>query len=201
MNANFVLKRLCLIGLLSAFPSLTQAAPPRGGHGSGGGAHSFSGGRAGGFGRPSGYAGRYAGANWHGRGNWHGHGNWHGDWHDHGDWHHHHRFSFGFFPYWYPGWGYYDYGYSYYYPYYPDYYPDNGYYDNGYYGNGYSGDSAESVGSLVQDALARRGYYAGQVDGVIGPGTRQSIRQFQRDNGLPVTGRISPELMRALKIG
>jgi hypothetical protein len=139
-----------------------------------------------------------------GRGDWkHANGTaWHR--HDNDDdngeheHHHHHRFSFGFFPYWYPSWGYYDYGYPYYSYGYPDYYyPDNGYYypDNGYY-SGQNGSANIQV--LVQEALARRGYYSGQVDGVIGPETRSAIREFQRDNGLSVTGRIDSELMRAL---
>jgi peptidoglycan hydrolase-like protein with peptidoglycan-binding domain len=54
---------------------------------------------------------------------------------------------------------------------------------------------------LVQGALAQRGYYDGQIDGVAGPGTRSAIREFQRDNGLPVTGRIDSQLVQALKNG
>ena len=54
---------------------------------------------------------------------------------------------------------------------------------------------------LVQGALAQRGYYDGQIDGVLGPGTRSAIREFQRDNGLPVTGRIDSQLVQALKNG
>jgi hypothetical protein len=144
------------------------------------------------------------------RGDWNGQGDWrHGNrtaWrrHDEGRDHEHHRhdrFSFGFFPYWYPGWGYYDYGYPYYAYDYPDYYyPDNGYYypDNGYYSDQ---NGSANVPALVQQSLARRGYYAGGVDGVIGPETRSAIREFQRDNGLPVTGRIDSQLMQALKLG
>jgi Putative peptidoglycan binding domain len=146
-----------------------------------------------------------------GRGDWkggrgdgkHGHGDWkHGHrtaWHrgdDDNDKHdyHHHRGYFGFSPYWYPSGGYYSYGYpNYSYDYYDYYYPENGY---------YSGQSeSASIRVLVQDALARRGYYPGQVDGVIGPETRSAIREFQRDNGLPVTGRINSHLIQALKIG
>jgi peptidoglycan hydrolase-like protein with peptidoglycan-binding domain len=51
---------------------------------------------------------------------------------------------------------------------------------------------------LVQGALARRGYYDGQIDGVAGPGTRSAIREFQHDNGLPVTGRIDSQLVQSL---
>ena len=209
MDRKHFLKRVLLIGLISALPAVVNAAPPGGGGHAGGG---FHGGSVGG-GRPA-YGGRgalgqagnlrgnryaYAGnANsWHGNGgSWHGRGDWrHGD----NDFHHHHRFSFGFFPYWYPGWGYYDWGY----PYYADYgydYPDYYYPDNGYY-SGQNGSSGASIEVLVQSALARRGYYEGQVDGVIGPGTRSAIREFQRDNGLPVTGRIDSQTVQALRKG
>jgi Putative peptidoglycan binding domain len=155
-------------------------------------------------------------ANWHGNnawrngnGDWNGHGNWrHGHetaWHRHNhdeehEHHHRDRFFFGFFPYWYPGWGYYDYGY-YGYPYYSDYsydYPD--YYYPDY--SSYSGrNGSASIQVLVQGSLARRGYYDGPVDGVVGSGTRSAIREFQRDNGLPVTGHIDSQLVQALQNG
>jgi hypothetical protein len=210
MDANSFLKRIALIALVTALPTFVSASSPGGGHSGGGssGGHSASGGHPafGGRGgpRPGGYMRNYryayAGNSWHGNaGSWHGRGDWR---HGHDDFHHHHRFSFGFFPYWYPGWGYYDYGYPYYPDYsydYPDYYyPDNGYSDNGYYSGG---NRSASIQMLVQDALARRGYYDGEVDGVVGSGTRSAIREFQRDNGLPVTGRIDSQLVQALKIG
>lgn len=50
----------------------------------------------------------------------------------------------------------------------------------------------------VQRALARRGYYHGAIDGVIGPGSRAAIRSFQASHGLAVTGEINPPLVRAL---
>jgi hypothetical protein len=126
----------------------------------------------------------------HGHGHWkHGHGTaWHRDEHHH----RHDRVSFGFFPYWYPSGGYYSYGYpDYSYDYYDYDYPDNDY-DSGQNGSA-------SIQVLVQESLARRGYYPGQIDGVIGPETRTAIREFQRDNGLPVTGRITPQLLQALR--
>lgn len=51
---------------------------------------------------------------------------------------------------------------------------------------------------LVQRRLNREGYWAGPVDGRAGPLTRQAIRQYQRDQGLAVTGRISPDLVARL---
>jgi len=115
-----------------------------------------------------------------------GHGNWgHGDWRHHGYYWHNNW-------YWYPGFtgiGIYDFGYPY------DYgdsynYPQPYYDDYGQYG----------VAADVQAALARRGYYRGMIDGVIGPQSRHAIEAFQADQGLPVTGQIDAGLLRALRI-
>ena len=40
----------------------------------------------------------------------------------------------------------------------------------------------------IQKALKKAGYYDGPVDGKVGPGTRDSIRAFQKDNGLTADG-------------
>jgi hypothetical protein len=197
MDANSLLKRIFLIGLISALPTFVNAGSPGGsGHSGGGssGGHSASGssgGHAASGGGRSVSGSRASASNVRRASVSTGQNNrWHG--HEEGDEEHHHRhFFFGLSPYWYPGWGgYYDYGY----PYYADYpynYPD---YPNGYNRN-------VSVEVFVQDALARRGYYEGRVDGVIGSETRSAIREFQHDNGLPVTGRINSQLMQALQTG
>lgn len=52
----------------------------------------------------------------------------------------------------------------------------------------------------VQRALRRSGYYYGDIDGDIGPESRAAIREYQRDRGLPVTGRIDGSLLRSLRI-
>ena len=52
----------------------------------------------------------------------------------------------------------------------------------------------------VQSELARRGYYRGPIDGVIGPSTRQAIRGLQEAKGLPMTGLVDPKVLRALKL-
>jgi peptidoglycan hydrolase-like protein with peptidoglycan-binding domain len=52
----------------------------------------------------------------------------------------------------------------------------------------------------VQAALSRRGYYDGPIDGVIGPDGMRAIRAFQEAQGLPATGRIEPNVLRALKL-
>lgn len=50
----------------------------------------------------------------------------------------------------------------------------------------------------VQRELARLGYYQGGVDGEVGPMTRNAVRAFQQDAGLPATGRIEPAVLTAL---
>ena len=50
----------------------------------------------------------------------------------------------------------------------------------------------------VQRELARLGYYTGGLDGQVGPLTRGAVEAFQRDAGLPPTGRIEPALVSEL---
>ena len=118
--------------------------------------------------------------------------------------HHQNRFFFGFdfvsfgFPWWYPWYL----PYPAYYPYYP-YYPYYGYpYDSSYSGSVQAFDYQywTNLAVSVQSELARRGYYQGPTDGVIGSDSSQAIRAFQEAQGLPVTGRIDPKLLRALGI-
>ncbi len=52
----------------------------------------------------------------------------------------------------------------------------------------------------VQQELARRGYDPGRIDGVLGAQTQSAIRDFQEDNGLPVTGEVSLELVNYLRL-
>ena len=40
----------------------------------------------------------------------------------------------------------------------------------------------------IQKALKKAGYYNGTVDGKVGPGTRDAIAAFQKDNGLKADG-------------
>ena len=51
----------------------------------------------------------------------------------------------------------------------------------------------------IQRALAARGYDPGGVDGAEGPRTRAAVRAYQKDAGLPQTGRASRELLDRLK--
>src|ERR1700741_2723079 len=52
----------------------------------------------------------------------------------------------------------------------------------------------------VQTKLTDDGYYHGQIDGVLGSGSLEAIRQFQSDHGLAVDGKIDPKLLDALGI-
>jgi hypothetical protein len=57
--------------------------------------------------------------------------------------------------------------------------------------------STEVIGA-VQHMLTELGYDAGRIDGMLGDKTRQAIRKFQNDNGLPQTGTASEELLELL---
>lgn len=51
---------------------------------------------------------------------------------------------------------------------------------------------------VVQKGLAELGYAPGPVDGTLGERTRQALMQFQRDRELPVTGKVTQEVLDAL---
>ena len=140
-------------------------------------------------------------------------GNWHRDWDRHrAHFDHGHVFVFtdGFW------WGLYPWDY---YPYdtygsYPsDYYGDPyGYNDYPYdsydyntqdpysYYNGYAGPAQSSNGvvSSVQSQLAKRGYYRGAIDGVLGDQTEAAIARYQEDNDLSVTGVVTAATLQSL---
>jgi hypothetical protein len=132
-------------------------------------------------------------------------------------------FYFGGVPYFFPfddfafGFGYpayaYDYGY-------PGAYGDAAYGDGPYgpgpYGPGPGGpdgngayqgkitDESEggrngpSLPAIVQQQLAKRGYYKGAIDGQFGPASRSALSRFQHKNGLQETGRIDEPTLMAL---
>lgn len=107
--------------------------------------------------------------------------------------HHRHRSNvfFGI------GLGYPYYGYGY--PYYGSYPYGYGYYTRPraviYSDRGLTDDATVAA---VQRRLARGGYYRGAIDGVIGNGTRSAIAAYERNNGLPVDGRIDRQLLATL---
>ena len=83
---------------------------------------------------------------------------------------------------WFPAWGYFP----------GAYYP----YDGPIYG--YNGLTPDQVVVNVQLQLQRDGYYAGPIDGVLGPMTRHSIAAFQADHGLAVTAAIDQTTVSTL---
>ena len=111
-------------------------------------------------------------------------------WHDRNWWHSHHNrivFVFGapYFwsaGYWYPAWGYYP----------------NAYYawDGPIYA--YNDLPPDQVIANVQAALQEQGYYRGEVDGLLGPLTREAIAGYQRDRGLYETAAIDEPTLESL---
>jgi hypothetical protein len=116
--------------------------------------------------------------------------NYKSEWHDQGWWHSHYNnivFVFGapYFwnaGYWFPAWGYYP----------------NAYYawDGPIYG--YNHLPPDQVIANVQAALQQQGYYHGEVDGLIGPLTREAIADYQRGHGLYETAAIDQPTLQSL---
>jgi lytic murein transglycosylase len=52
----------------------------------------------------------------------------------------------------------------------------------------------------AQTALTSLGYNPGNADGVIGSSTRQALRAWQKAQGLPADGYLSPEVLRRLRL-
>jgi len=120
------------------------------------------------------------------------HDNWRDRHHHDRNWWHRHCdaivFVGGGFWGWYDGWWYPAWGYD---PYYSNYDYDGPVY-------GYEGLQPDEVIANVQAALQQLGYYAYTIDGVLGSATEAAIGNYQRDNGLPVTGAIDPVTVRSL---
>ena len=114
------------------------------------------------------------------------------EFHDRWWWHAHHPhiifISGGWYywnaGYWYPAWGY-------------DpaaaYYP----YDGPIY-VGASAKPADQVIADVQAILQQQGYYHGEVDGLLGPRTREALATFQRDNALASTATLDQPTLQLL---
>jgi hypothetical protein len=51
----------------------------------------------------------------------------------------------------------------------------------------------------AQKHLNDLGYYTGKIDGIMGPGTRDAIKNFQRDHGLKTDGVLGPKTRRAFE--
>jgi hypothetical protein len=115
---------------------------------------------------------------------------WH-EWHDRNWWHNHCNtivfVTTGYYfldgSYWYPAFG---------------YDPLNSYYDYDGPVYTYSNLLPDEVIANVQTALQDAGYYYGDITGSLGVDTRAALANFQRDNGLPITGAIDEETVEAL---
>ena len=59
-------------------------------------------------------------------------------------------------------------------------------------------DARSSAAASLQVALRAKGTYAGTVDGIRGPGTREGVRRFQLRRGLVADGVAGPRTRRAL---
>ena len=58
---------------------------------------------------------------------------------------------------------------------------------------------ANTTALKVQTALKNAGYYAGKLDGKIGPGTKAAVIAFQRAQGLSADGVVGRKTWEALK--
>ena len=51
----------------------------------------------------------------------------------------------------------------------------------------------------IQQALVKRGYDIGEIDGLIGAKSREAISDFQKANGMTVNGRAGQQVLKALR--
>jgi len=116
--------------------------------------------------------------------------NYSSQWHERNWWRNHYNrvvFVYGGWyawnaGYWYPAWG----------------YDSNAYYayDGPIYG--YNNLPPDQVIANVQAALQQQGYYQSEVDGLLGPVTREAIAAYQRDHGLYITSTIDRPTLSSL---
>src|SRR4030095_225315 len=111
-------------------------------------------------------------------------------WHDRSWWHSRYNrvvFVYGGWYYWNAGW----------------WYPAWGYASNSYYAYdgpiyAYNSLPPDQVVANVQAALQAQGYYQGDVDGLLGPLTREAIASYQRDHGLYETAAVDQPTLESL---
>ena len=117
---------------------------------------------------------------------------YHPEWHDQGWYHSHYTrveligggYYFWNNGYWYPAWG---------------YSPSAQYY--AYDGPIYVGQRAEPPDKVIADVqavLQQMGYYTGEVDGLLGPLTREALTAYQADQGLTATAVIDEPTLDSL---
>ena len=54
------------------------------------------------------------------------------------------------------------------------------------------------TGIEIQTALKNAGFYAGSIDGKIGPKSKKAIEDFQKANGLKADGKVGPKTWEAM---
>jgi peptidoglycan hydrolase-like protein with peptidoglycan-binding domain len=59
--------------------------------------------------------------------------------------------------------------------------------------------SGEPDAKMIQQALKNAGFYTGEVDGKVGPKTKEAIKEFQLKNGLVDDGKVGPKTWAILK--
>jgi hypothetical protein len=117
---------------------------------------------------------------------------YHPEWHDQGWYHSHYpnvtliAGGYYFFNngYWFPAWG---------------YSPSAQYY--AYDGPIYAGQRAQPPDQVIADVqalLQQMGYYKGEVDGLLGPLTREALTAYQADQGLTPTAAIDQPTLDSL---
>jgi peptidoglycan hydrolase-like protein with peptidoglycan-binding domain len=50
----------------------------------------------------------------------------------------------------------------------------------------------------VQSALQQRGYYQGDIDGILGPQTRAALAEYQTAQGIEPTGAVDEPTLETL---
>ena len=117
---------------------------------------------------------------------------YHPEWHDQGWYHSHYNrveligggYYFFNAGYWFPAWG---------------YSPSEQYY--AYDGPIYAGQHAEPPDKVIADVqgvLQQMGYYKGEVDGLLGPLTREALTAYQGEQGLAQTAAIDEPTLDSL---
>jgi peptidoglycan hydrolase-like protein with peptidoglycan-binding domain len=66
---------------------------------------------------------------------------------------------------------------------------------------GHRAEPPDKVIADVQAVLQEMGYYTGEVDGLLGPLTREALTGYQADNGLTATAAIDQPTLDSLGMG
>jgi hypothetical protein len=67
-------------------------------------------------------------------------------------------------------------------------------------GNGASASASSDKVRQAQQALQQKGHDPGQIDGVMGPNTKQALKSFQQAQGLQSSGKLDGQTLAALGV-